>query len=361
MHFDEPESPKIKILHITDALNGGILTAIKNLTQNQQKSNHYVLWDSHPDTPVPTASELTFNNSRISGGHLSKMRQILKAIKLIKPDVIHLHSSLAGFYGRIIPTKQPVCYSAHAFAFERKDISRIQALIFRLVESILQIVTHTNILFWPIEKKNIKRLFLKKQIVMTDALWSSMLLKIAETNYLPAESSTELLVIGRVAPAKDPEFVVKIRKELTKRNQNWKITWFGACDYEQIRRLKEVGIEGLLWSNNTKNLQEQIVRSRAILITSKWEVGPYTFYETLSLGRNVVVRDLESIKILGVKCNLTVEEFCDEVESLSDEEVAQKSYEEQVKSLLNYFERLSTKNIEDVYQNIAQKVKMKKV
>ena len=354
MPFGEPESARIRILHITDALNGGILTALKNLTQNQQKCDHYVLWDSHTDTPVPKDSELTFNNSRMRGGHFSKIWQIKKSVNSIKPDVIHLHSSLAGVYGRIIPLKKPVCYSAHAFAFERRDVSRVQVSLFRIIESMLQVATHTNILLWPIEQKHIRRLFLQKNTVVTDALWSDLISKIRQANYVPAATSEELLVIGRVAPAKDPEFVVKIKKELIKRNINMKIKWYGARDDDEIIKLKKEGIEGLIWTSEKKNLQDQIMKARATLITSKWEVGPYTFYESLSLGRNVVVRDLESLKILGLKCHFSVEEFCDEIESLSDDVFAKKIFESQVKCVLSYYDNARYENIETLYEKIVQ-------
>jgi hypothetical protein len=352
MQFDELKSPRVKVLHITDALNGGILTAIKNLTQHVQKCDHYVLWDSHADTPVPKASELTFNNFRMEGGHFSKIQQIKKTVRLIKPDVIHLHSSLSGLYGRVIPLKPPVCYSAHAFAFERKDISKLRALFFRIVESALQINTHTNILFWPIEEKHIKQLLWKRNTKITDALWINLISKIEKVSYIPADTSKQLLVIGRVAPAKDPEFVVTIQNELTKRNLELKIKWFGARDYAQISQLKANGIEGLLWTSQEEVLREQIVKSKAILITSKWEVGPYTFYESLSLGRNVVARDLESINILGVKCHPTVKEFCDEIESLLENDYAKRSFEAQVKSVLGYYKKTSTQDIEHLYERI---------
>jgi len=83
-------------------------------------------------------------------------------------------------------------------------------------------------------------------------------------------------------------------------------------------------------------------------------VGPYTFYESLSLGRNVIARDLESLKILGIKCHFSVEEFCDEIESLSDDVYAKSNFETQLKSVLDYYGKSKYENIESLYEKISQ-------
>lgn len=354
MRLHKTEVARIKILHITDALNGGILTALNNLTQNQQICDHYVLWDSHSDTPVPEISELNFRNSRMTGGHFSKILTINKLVKSMNPDVIHLHSSLAGLYGRIIPKRKPVCYSAHAFAFERKDISRLKAMIFRIIESALQVSTHTNILFWPIEQQHIRKLFMRKKIVMTDALWSNLLTSIRKAKYSQSENKNELVVIGRVAAAKDPKFVIKVFEELTKRNLGIRIKWVGARDNDEIDRLRKDGIEGILWTNSRKDLGEHISKSRATLITSKWEVGPYTFYESVSLGRNVVAKDVESIKLLGINCHSTVADFCNEIELLSNDLFAELHFNKQKECVLNYYKEARYENIEALYEKISK-------
>ncbi|WP_247653487.1 glycosyltransferase [Flavobacterium sp. CS20] len=106
---------KIKVLHISETFVTGVYTYIQSIcaftAQNSNIETHIIYSpnregtdqlnfkkDFSPDTKLvvlPMQREVSFLKDYKSLQHLKK------AIKQIKPDVIHLHSSKAGVLGRI--------------------------------------------------------------------------------------------------------------------------------------------------------------------------------------------------------------------------------------------------------------------
>ena len=106
---------KIKVLHICEALGGGIYTYIKDICAHFEALPDFestLIYSSNRDEivtekfdedfgPNTTLLELPMTRE-ISLAHDSKaVRQLAKAIREIRPDVIHLHSSKAGILGKI--------------------------------------------------------------------------------------------------------------------------------------------------------------------------------------------------------------------------------------------------------------------
>jgi hypothetical protein len=66
-------------------------------------------------------------------------RYLYKLLKTLNFDAIHLHSSKAGFIGRIVCNLlkfKNVIYTTHAVSFFRKDVSKLTNKVFILLEKI---------------------------------------------------------------------------------------------------------------------------------------------------------------------------------------------------------------------------------
>jgi hypothetical protein len=67
----------------------------------------------------------------------SALIQLIKTLRAIQPDVVHLHSSKRAFSGRIaclLLSKKKVFYTPHGYAFLRTDITPIKKKTYRAIE-----------------------------------------------------------------------------------------------------------------------------------------------------------------------------------------------------------------------------------
>ena len=64
--------------------------------------------------------------------------QLVKVIKKINPDLLHLHSAKAGFVGRIAAwfCRVPVVYTVHGWPFT-DGVSQLKKLIYRIIERLM--------------------------------------------------------------------------------------------------------------------------------------------------------------------------------------------------------------------------------
>lgn len=129
----------MKIIHITEAMGAGVAHVMSQLAKAQAADGHdvTVVYAVRPDTPVallptlfPVPIRLKLVPMVTEVAPLADMRSLMRLYRLLRleaPDVIHLHSSKAGFLGRLaafaLGKRHRVFYSPHAFAFLREDVS----------------------------------------------------------------------------------------------------------------------------------------------------------------------------------------------------------------------------------------------
>lgn len=142
----------MKIIHITEALGGGVAHSLSQLAKAQAAVGYQVIvvHSVRSDTPVDLLPSLypapidrrvlpmvTAINPVADMKALWHIKALLKAEN---PDVIHLHSSKAGVLGRLaafLTGKQDqVFYSPRGFAFLREDVSPGKQKLFLYLERV---------------------------------------------------------------------------------------------------------------------------------------------------------------------------------------------------------------------------------
>ena len=140
----------MKIIHITEALGGGVAHSLSQLAKAQATDGHQVMviHSVRPDTPVdllpglypaPIDRRVLPMVTAISPvADLKGLWQIRALLKAENPDVIHLHSSKAGVLGRLAALLtgkgDRVFYSPRGFAFLREDVSSKKQRLFLNLE-----------------------------------------------------------------------------------------------------------------------------------------------------------------------------------------------------------------------------------
>lgn len=133
-----------RILHVTDATHAGVLVAVTDLAREQAAvpgTSVTFAYTPRPESPdLARIRDLTGPDVRVHRltAHPrctvpALLLRLAGAMSRENPDVIHLHSSRAGFVGRAVALaigrRRQVVYSPHGFAFERAVSSeRVRAL-----------------------------------------------------------------------------------------------------------------------------------------------------------------------------------------------------------------------------------------
>lgn len=303
--------------------------------QCEASETHYLLWNAHPDSPRPLTSELSSYFSETfewEGNLIGKYFKLASLIKKIKPDVLHLHSSIAGGLGRLQIFKNRIFYSPHCYAFQRKDISTFIKLGFVLIERLLKFRTHKYILNWPVEIDLTKNRIKSRNLLFYPIIDIE---RIRLAQYRANVKHQVFLCVGRIRSQKDPTFLVACIQHSQK---NSIIEWVGSGDEKLKKDLENVGIVVLPWKNHSQ-LWSETFTPIAVLITSAWESGPLTLFESIQNGVPVISRNFEAVQYYGFESFHTPDSFAHEIDRyLNDPNIRKFRFVEQKESLLSTFD-----------------------
>ena len=141
------EVKKKKILHIVEAFGGGVFSVLVDLINSTSEEFEIVVaYSKRPQTPENFESYFSKNVKFIEVKNFARSINLKKDIKAFfelkkiiksqKPDIIHLHSSKAGFLGRFVANgkKIKMLYNPHGFSFLMQDCSRIKRKIYWIIK-----------------------------------------------------------------------------------------------------------------------------------------------------------------------------------------------------------------------------------
>lgn len=139
--FIERQGCALKIVHVVETWVGGISSYVTALMIEQRSYGHNVVLVCDPHNmdaarfEVDGINVVPYRSSRNPLRFVSISCAIRKTIKMLHADVIHCHSSYPGVYVRLGSFGEAkVLYTPHAWSFMKKDISRMTAFAFAMIE-----------------------------------------------------------------------------------------------------------------------------------------------------------------------------------------------------------------------------------
>ena len=206
----------MRILHISEAYGGGIVTAVRSFVDNSPQHEHHLLVSIRPAEAMALDKEAVFSTvTNLPTGFLSAWGAINQAFARFKPDFVHLHSSYAGVYGRLalIP-REKIIYSSHGFAFERRDFSAGIRTIFSAVESVLSLRTGRFAGVSRYEVERARRFLHAAPGFLLPNTWS-ISDSVEPTGVSPVTVTrlSRISFVGRLAPQKDPMMLVNALRQ----------------------------------------------------------------------------------------------------------------------------------------------------
>ncbi|MDB1086296.1 glycosyltransferase [Streptomyces sp. ACA25] len=116
----------LTVLHVTQPVDGGVARVVTDLVRDQTAEGLRAVVLCPPEGPLPPAAAaagadvLPWPATREPGAGLSRETAgIARAVRNVRPDLVHLHSAKAGLAGRLaLRGRVPTVFQPHAWSFE---------------------------------------------------------------------------------------------------------------------------------------------------------------------------------------------------------------------------------------------------
>lgn len=284
----------MKVLHVVESFAGGVYDFLKILTKHQPDIDHVIVHGFRADTPSEYADDfgdhVTFLSwpEAVDAIHpLRDFEAFLALRRIVKEeepfDILHLHSSKAGFLGRLVARQLGISsktlYTSHGVSFIRQDISKIKKAFFVFLEKIAARTGGTVVACSPSEKEAFRRHGIPAIAVPNGIECEKM---------PPQQTSKEIVIVataGRITPAKGPELFDAVARKLENR-RDIRFLWIGEGEAQDRLDADNIEITGWLKGNDFCDTFSKI---DIYLSTSKWEGLPLAVLKAMCLGKPLIL------------------------------------------------------------------------
>lgn len=298
----------MKILYlITKSEAGGAQTHVAQLCRAFRDAHNIVvvaapggwLQDQCKLFGVSFISNPYFSNNILRPFRLIKSVSLLKSIiKHEKPDVVHCHSSVAGFLGRfVVRNTIPTVYTAHGWGFN-VGVGLFQKWMAIIAEKwMAQYATKIICV-----SQFVKDLALKYQIAPENKLrviYNGVELSPAHTQKAD-KTFVRITFVGRLAKPKRPELLLETVDHLkTSLRDTMEVTIIGdgpqktaLQDYIQVKQLERIHLTGTL---SREEVYARLQDSDIFVFLSDWEGFPMAILEAMSYSLPIIASDVGGI------------------------------------------------------------------
>jgi glycosyltransferase involved in cell wall biosynthesis len=314
----------MRILHVTDASSAGVLTSVATLARAQSASELFgpvtFAYVCRDDTPRPQDIQRLLGprvilrqwSSSTGVARLPALSyQLVRSLLSEHYDVIHCHSSRAGFIGRMAAkltgNGDQIVYSPHCFAFARNDLSTLQKALYLMLERAATRMSAKVVVVSDSEAAIARKALPHAHIsVLPNAVDNASLAgflhrQMAAANNTPTGGSPRtrrVIHIGRIAEQKAPSLfsaaVQAIDNDFTSNHHGeLEVMWLGDGKRFLLHDYRgRIRVSGWL---TPERLREEIARADVLLFTSRGEGMPLALLEAQGLGVPIVAS-----KVAGV-------------------------------------------------------------
>lgn len=290
---------KKRILHIVEAFGGGVYTYLVSLANATcEEFDVTIAYTKRPQTPD------NFQNVLDPRVHLIEMQEVKREIHLIRdikggieirkiyrevdPDFVHLHSSKAGFLGRMVIDcrRNHVIYTPHGFAFLKKDDSFIKRCVYKMVEKVAALKGGEIVSVSKGEYDESLALT-KKASYVNNGIDLKQIEHIQINDVVKEMQEKQLRIgtLGRICFQKGPE----IFNEIAKRLPEDLFMWIGDGEMGDTLKCENIAISGWLSSEQAVEFLNHI---HIFVLPSLWEGLPMSLLEAMYLKRVCIVSNV---------------------------------------------------------------------
>lgn len=288
----------MKIVHIMECFAGGTFNFLVDLTSELSNEEHIVIYGINRENTPKNFKDLFNKNVKfIKWKTAQREMKPLKDVKALwelytilknidNIDIIHLHSSKAGFLGRIVSfllgKSKKTIYTPHAISFLRLDVSPKKRKIFIWMEKFASFFGGKIVACSQSEKEAIEEQGIKNVTFINNGIKPLQVEKKVNTS-----DKITIISVGRLSIQKNPKLFKDIALEFID-NPNIQFIWCG--DGELKSELSSPNIKCTGWIDR-KALENYLSNADIYLSTSLWEGLPLSVLEAMSIGLPVVLSD----------------------------------------------------------------------
>ncbi len=294
----------MRVVHVVEALAGGVTTYFKDLSnffgavENSKGIETTIIYSDNRKEVDSEKVENEFSHGvdfvkinmvrefSVVNDFISTLK-LIKTLKKIKPDIVHLHSSKAGVVGRIacffvFNKKIKIYYTPHGYSFIRTDISSFSKKIYWFIEKNIQFIFGgTTIACGDTEYKIAKKI--GKSILNRNGI------SVNEINQYYNKPENDVLTIGivaRITNARNPVLF----NNIALRYPHYNFIWIGDGELNYKLNAPNIKITG--WFMDTKSVLIELNNIDIYLQTSLWEGLPIAVLEAMALKKPVIATNV---------------------------------------------------------------------
>jgi glycosyltransferase involved in cell wall biosynthesis len=294
-----------KLMHVIESAAGGSLQYVIDVCHLvQDQFDITIVHGQRPDTPRDLQSLLPPGVNLI---HLAVAREItltadyqalrtlMKLMRLVNPDIVHLHSSKAGALGRVAARmiRVPrVFYTPHSFAFLREDIPTSKRVVYRALEYVGARLGGEFIAVGRTEGELARRLYRSARVHLVE---NAVLTDIPFRTRYVQDMAPIVVGVGRLSEQKNPLRFVRVAAEISKRMPNVRFLWIGdgelRAQVESAISSHAARVEITGWVSRHE-VYELLSNASVYLQTSRWEGASLAVLDALAIGVPMVATDI---------------------------------------------------------------------
>lgn len=267
----------MKILHVIECFSGGVYDFVRDFINETSNCNHTILYGKRETIKNNFKDEFRENINFVLWKNAKReislkndflaLKELLNLLKKEKFDVIHLHSSKAGFLGRVAARvcnhQDKVIYTTHGISFLRKDISNRKLQLYIFLEKIGSLCGGKTIACSKSEAEFIQSKGIKCSYINNGIKFEKQKIKVLKKE----NEKLKIATVGRITIQKNPELFNKITESFID-NKNIAFIWIGDGELKEKLNSKNIEITGWL---SQEEVQQQLRETDIYLSTASWE------------------------------------------------------------------------------------------
>ncbi|WP_336711227.1 glycosyltransferase [Arthrobacter sp. USHLN218] len=300
----------MRILHVTECYDGGVSRAIDSIAKFVPEHEHLLLWEGHTRPSVG----LYHKSARLPKNPISRIFSVNRLARAADVDLIHAHSSWAGFYSRTLRPAAPLIYQPHCFVFDDPERSNLSKAIYRAAESLLSRHSKAIFVLTPHEKRLAQALNARPAIHLVPNVAT---IEVTKSQWAKSDQ-TEIVMAGRLAAQKDPEYFGTLARLVRQKRPEVKFTWLGDGDpsYRDYLKSCEVNVSGWL---DTDSLASKLDSASIYFHSARYEGFPLSVLDAAAADLPILVRDLECFEGFDLESVQSPQEAAAAVVALIDD------------------------------------------
>jgi glycosyltransferase involved in cell wall biosynthesis len=288
------------IIHIVEPFAAGVATYIKSLAENMMDNTHIIIHGERSNLTAAAEVKKYFPKNNVKFIRWSNVQRelhfkkdfnaLVRLIRILKrfktADAVHLHSSKAGFLGRIacsIVGIENVIYTPNGASFLIDDLSDFKVSLYKRLEQFASLFGGRVICTSKSERRAYVDIGIKASYINN----GTSILTTDDVKTVKNLNTFRIITAGRIVSQKGPKEFNELAERF-KELKNFEFVWIGDGQDRNLLSSENIRVTGWLTADE---VQQEIKNSDLYLSTSKYEGLPLAVLEAMNLKKCLLLSD----------------------------------------------------------------------